>query len=82
MRESMDALLTVDEVAVWLRVEPATVRRWACEGSGPAHVKVGTFVRYRRAAVEAWLDERTVEQARRAPRRYRNRIAVAQEQCS
>lgn len=76
----MDALLTVSDVAAWLRVDEGTVRRWACEGSGPAFVKVGTAVRYRRAAVEAWLDERTVEQARKAPRRYRNRIAVVQEQ--
>jgi len=64
----VDALLTVSEVAAWLRVDEGTVYRWSVDGSGPARVKVGTAVRYRRAAVEAWLTERTVEQARRAPR--------------
>lgn len=73
----LDTMLTVEEVAAWLRVEPGTVYRWSVDGSGPARVKVGTAVRYRRAAVEAWLTERTVEQARKAPRLRRTRHQAA-----
>lgn len=76
-RAYRDALLTVEEVAAWLRVEPGTVRRWAVDGSGPARVKVGSAVRYRRAAVEEWISERTVEASRRPPRIRKTRHQAA-----
>ncbi len=51
-----EALLSVDEVAAYLAVPVATVYRWRTHGSGPRGVRVGRYVRYRRADVEAWLD--------------------------
>jgi excisionase family DNA binding protein len=53
-----DVLLTEAEVADLLRVSPRTVRRWRNEGTGPPALRVGRRIRYRRSAVEAWLDRR------------------------
>lgn len=52
-------LLTLDELAEWLGVSPATVRDWRVDGKGPPAVKLGegrnAAVRYRREDVEEWL---------------------------
>lgn len=72
----LDELLTVEDVAAWVRVEPATVYRWVSRGTAPKHSKVGDLVRFRRADVRAWLTERTVE-PRGIPRRYRPRVPRA-----
>lgn len=49
-------LLRPDEVAQILRVTPATLAIWRCTGRQLlAYVKVGRSVRYRRAAVEKYL---------------------------
>ena len=53
-----DVLLTEVEVADLLRVSQRTVRRWRNEGTGPPALRVGRRIRYRRSAVEAWLDRR------------------------
>jgi excisionase family DNA binding protein len=53
-----DVLLTEAEVADLLRVSQRTVRRWRNEGTGPPALRVGRRIRYRRSAVEAWLDRR------------------------
>lgn len=77
----LDELLTVDDVARWCLVDPGTVYRWATDGSGPARVKVGTAVRFRRRDVLRWLEERTVEPervARRYTRDSRHRPAAAE----
>lgn len=62
MTQARDRLLSGwmdrSELARELDVSPATLARWASEGSGPPHVKVGRRVFYRRAAVEKWLVER------------------------
>lgn len=69
----LDELLTVEDVASWLRVEPGTVYRWVSAGRAPKYVKAGGLVRFRRRDVRAWLVERTVEPASAPPRRYRRR---------
>ena len=55
-----DRLLTIDELAEWLNVAPATVRDWRTRRPGflPVAVKLGGQVRYRRSDVEAWLEAR------------------------
>ena len=42
----MDALLTVEEVADLLRIEPTTLYTWRYEGRGPVAQKVGRRLRY------------------------------------
>lgn len=57
----MEELLTSLEVAKLLRVSVATIKRWRRERTGPPHIVVGGLIRYRRADVEAYLRENTVE---------------------
>lgn len=49
-------LLTVDEVAEYLGVPKATCYGWAQRGLGPKVARVGRYLRYRSADVDAWVD--------------------------
>jgi excisionase family DNA binding protein len=59
-------VLTATEAAAYLQVPVETLRRWRSVGSGPRHAKVGRHVRYRRAALDRWLEEQEREAAVRA----------------
>lgn len=50
-------ILTIDEVASYLRVSDRTVYDWANKGSIPCG-KIGTTWRFKRAEVEKWVDEK------------------------
>jgi excisionase family DNA binding protein len=63
-------LLTVAEVAEWLRVEPRYVYRLASSGE-LIRVYIGRYVRIPAISVEAYIDAHTVEAAKPAPRRRR-----------
>lgn len=53
-------LLTNDEAATYIGVTPRTLEVWRCKGRYPiAYVKVGRLVKYRRAALDAFLESRT-----------------------
>jgi excisionase family DNA binding protein len=54
------ALLTTSATAEVLGVPRQTLAAWRCQGKGPAYAKVGKYVRYRRADVEAWLETQTI----------------------
>ena len=56
--EGMEPLMGIEEVASYLRVPVATVRKWNHLGTGPRPLKVGRYVRYEPAAVRQWLDGR------------------------
>jgi predicted DNA-binding transcriptional regulator AlpA len=43
------------EVAAYLKIGVASVRRWRLLRTGPKFVKIGAAVRYRREDVEKWL---------------------------
>lgn len=45
----------IEEVAGYLDVPVNTVYAWRCKGYGPKGRKVGKYVRYRPADVEAWF---------------------------
>jgi excisionase family DNA binding protein len=49
-------LLTPDETADLLRVPVQLLYRWRYERRGPPSFKIGRYVRYRRAELEAWID--------------------------
>lgn len=53
----MDEVLTVDEVAQYLRVHPMTVQRWCRTGELPA-AKIGRAYRIKRADLDHWWAER------------------------
>jgi excisionase family DNA binding protein len=52
----MDTLMTIDEVASYLRLSKDTVYRMVQKGRIPAS-KVGMQWRFRRADVDQWLDK-------------------------
>lgn len=60
-----DRLLTLEEVARYLQVPVKTLYDWRHRGLGPRGLRVGRYVRYRQADVDAWLDT-CVDQARSA----------------
>jgi excisionase family DNA binding protein len=49
-----DALLTVDQVARYLKIDKFTVYRLVAQGELPAF-KVGNQWRFKRKMIEAWL---------------------------
>lgn len=54
--EPMDTLMTIDEVATYLRLSKDTVYRMAQAGKVPAS-KVGTQWRFRKEDVDRWLEQ-------------------------
>jgi excisionase family DNA binding protein len=54
--EQDEPLLTAVEVASVLRVTPDWVYA-ASRRDGLPHVRLGRYVRFRRSAIEQWLDE-------------------------
>jgi DNA-binding transcriptional MerR regulator len=67
--------LTTAEAAEILRVAPYTLCHWRCEGIGPPFRRFGRAIRYTRADLQRWSDER---QARFA-RAYRRREQPVEE---
>jgi excisionase family DNA binding protein len=51
-------LMTVQDVARYLRVPVGTSRNWRVTGDGPPAARIGRHVRYRQADVESWVAER------------------------
>ena len=56
MTNELDRLLTIIDLSEMLGVPVDTLYGWRHRGEGPAGYRIGRHVRYRRAAVEAWLD--------------------------
>lgn len=54
------ALISTEELAALLEIAAITLRIWRVKGCGPRYVKLGRSVKYRRADVAAWLNERSV----------------------
>jgi excisionase family DNA binding protein len=51
----LDEWITRDDLAKQLTLTTDTLARWATQGTGPARIKVGRRVFYRKSAVEKWL---------------------------
>jgi excisionase family DNA binding protein len=54
--QGSERLMTLLEVSQLLGVPVATLYRWRHCGEGPSDYRIGRHVRYRRAAVEAWIE--------------------------
>jgi len=52
-----DAILTIEEVAKYLRVSDRTVYDWAQKGEIPSG-KIGTVWRFKKSDIEQWVNER------------------------
>lgn len=55
-------LLTEQEVAISCSISVLTLRKWRCQKRGPQFVKIGSLVRYRPEAVDAWIAEQAEHQ--------------------
>ena len=49
-------ILTIEEVAFYLRLTPQTIYKWAQEKRIPA-AKLGKEWRFRKSIIDRWLDE-------------------------
>ena len=57
--ETSDRLMTLSELAEMLGIPVNTLYGWRCRGEGPPGYRIGRHIRYRRAAVEEWLETQT-----------------------
>jgi excisionase family DNA binding protein len=64
MTNERDRLLRITDLSEMLGVLVDTLYRWRHRGEGPAGYRIGRHVRYRRAAVEAWLDTQADQRQR------------------
>lgn len=60
-----DELLTEMAVARLLCLSVRTLQAWRITGAGPAYVRAGRAIRYRRRDVLEWIESNTVGGARR-----------------
>ncbi len=60
--EQFGHLMTIDEVADYLRVKKRTVYDWVKKGKIPAMKTVGLW-RFRKDRIDAWLDDDTTAEA-------------------
>jgi len=56
--DGMERLMGIADVAAFLGVPVATVRKWNHLGTGPPSLKIGRHVKYEPSAVRQWLDGR------------------------
>jgi excisionase family DNA binding protein len=54
-------ILTLEEVADYLRLKPQTIYKWAQEKRIPA-VKLGKEWRFRRSVLDRWLDDQLLSE--------------------
>ncbi len=52
-------IMTIEEVAQYLRLKPQTIYKWAQEKRLPA-AKLGKEWRFKRSIIDLWLDEQMV----------------------
>ncbi len=62
--DDIGAVLTVDELAKYLKISKSTLYKLAQEGRVPGQ-KVGRHWRFRRATIDRWLDEEPAGRGRR-----------------
>jgi excisionase family DNA binding protein len=59
--ESLDRLLSVEDVANYLHVPIATIYAWRHRRQGPPGFRVGRHLRYRRNDIEHWIQDRITQ---------------------
>jgi len=55
-----ESVLTVAEIADYLRMKPITIYKHASEGKIPAF-KVGSHWRFRKSTIEAWIKSKEIK---------------------
>ncbi len=62
--DDTDRIMTLEEVAEYLRVKPQTIYTWAQEKKIPA-AKLGKEWRFRKSVVDKWFNDQMDEKFRR-----------------
>jgi PTS system nitrogen regulatory IIA component len=52
----MEDIMTIEEVAKYMKVKPQTIYTWAKDGKIPA-AKVGKEWRFRKSVIDRWFNE-------------------------
>jgi excisionase family DNA binding protein len=52
-----DEMLTIEELAAYLKLRPQTIYKWVQSGKIPG-AKFGKEWRFRRSSIEKWIDSR------------------------
>lgn len=58
MEDSVERLLTPDEVSAVLRVPVGTLHQWRSRGIGPSGIRIGRHLRYREDELAQWIEAR------------------------
>ncbi|WHT20947.1 helix-turn-helix domain-containing protein [Crossiella sp. CA-258035] len=56
-------LIDTNAAAVYLDLEPDTLKHWRSARKGPSYVRIGGSVKYRIADLDAWIEARKVDPA-------------------
>ena len=59
-----DEMLTIEDVAAYLKLKPQTIYKWAQTGKIPG-AKFGKEWRFRRSSIERWIDRQISSQTGR-----------------
>ncbi len=68
-----DSLMTVEDVAEYLKVEESTIYTWANQGKIPA-LKISHFWRFKREDIDKWLEEGCLCKGKRMVKKTRRKI--------
>ena len=52
----MDEIMTIEEVATYLKLKPQTIYTWAQKGKIPA-AKLGKEWRFKRSVIDKWFNQ-------------------------
>jgi len=61
VQANSDPLLTTEDLAEYVHVPVATVYQWNYRKTGPAAIRVGRHLRFRKSTVDAWLAANTAD---------------------
>lgn len=59
MKKSMSEILTIDELAAYLRIPKSTLYKLAREGKVPSN-KIGRHWRFQKRSIDRWLEGQQV----------------------
>ena len=60
---SITGVMTEPETAEHIGISLSGLRKWRNDGRGPAYVRLGRLIRYRRTDIEEWLEKRMISPA-------------------
>jgi predicted DNA-binding transcriptional regulator AlpA len=72
---SPDDILDTHDAAAYLRLSVSSLNKMRCTGSGPAFIRMGRSVRYRRRALDSFIDSRCATSTTDADHRLPTRLS-------